>query len=149
MMQTIIAAELRGVGLRVTQARTTLLHALEALPHTDAEGLRRSLLSSHPRLSIQSVHNVLADLTNAGLVRRIEPAGSPARYERRVADNHHHVVCTSCGQIGDVDCVVGHAPCLTPSDEAGFFITSAEITFWGLCAPCHTTENTISELREK
>lgn len=148
-MEPFIAEELRSAGLRATQPRMTLLAALEALPHTDADGLHKNLLPSFPRLSIQSVHNVLADLTNAGLVRRIEPAGSPARYERRVADNHHHVVCTSCGHIGDVDCVVGHAPCLTPSDGAGFSITSAEITFWGLCATCQTTENTISESREK
>jgi len=82
------------------------------------------------------VHNVLADLTAAGVIRRIEPAGSPARYERRVHDNHHHLVCRSCGAITDVDCAVGHSPCLMPSDSGGYVITTAEVTFWGHCASC-------------
>jgi Fur family ferric uptake transcriptional regulator len=96
----------------------------------------RAVLPALPGTSIQNVHNVLGDLTSAGLLRRIEPAGSPARYERRTGDNHHHIVCTSCGAVGDVDCVVGHAPCLHPSDAGGFAVTTAEVTFWGLCPSC-------------
>ena len=116
---------------------------IPAMPQTiflPAAGLAfwlwRSLRERMPSLSVQSVHNVLADLTAAGLLRRIEPAGSPARYERRRGDNHHHIVCTSCGAIADVDCVVGHAPCMEPSDTAGYSLQSAEVTFWGLCAEC-------------
>jgi Fur family ferric uptake transcriptional regulator len=82
------------------------------------------------------VHNILADLTAAGLIRRIEPAGSAALYERRIGDNHHHVVCSRCGALADVDCVVGHAPCLDPSSTTGFTIQTAEVTFWGLCPDC-------------
>jgi Fur family ferric uptake transcriptional regulator len=94
------------------------------------------VLPALPGTSIQNVHNVLGDLTTAGLVRRIEPAGSAALYERRIGDNHHHVVCTGCGAVADVDCVVGHAPCLHPSDAGGFAIDTAEVTFWGLCPSC-------------
>lgn len=132
------ARELRDAGLRVTGGRIALLEALDARPHSDAETLLTVLKESSPRLSVQSVHNMLHDLSNAGLLRRIEPAGSPARYERRVGDNHHHLVCTSCGTIVDVDCVSGEAPCLDPSDTAGFAVDSAEVTFWGLCANCQS-----------
>ena len=137
-------SELRGAGLRVTAGRIALLEALESSPHSDAETLRGLIAgSSHPSsvrsISVQSVHNVLGDLTDAGLIRRIEPAGSAARYERRLDDNHHHIVCTGCGIIADVDCVVGHAPCLHPSDAAGFSVSTAEVTFWGVCATCQAT----------
>ena len=137
-------SELRGAGLRVTAGRIALLEALESSPHSDAETLRGLIAgSSHPSsvrsISVQSVHNVLGDLTDAGLIRRIEPAGSAARYERRLDDNHHHIVCTGCGIIADVDCVVGHAPCLHPSDAAGFSVSTAEVTFWGVCAACQAT----------
>jgi Fur family transcriptional regulator, stress-responsive regulator len=127
---------LRDAGLRATPGRVAVLEALDEHPHSDAETLFRIIRVAVPSTSIQSVHNVLGDLTNAGLVRRIEPAGSPARYERRIADNHHHLVCTSCGAIADVDCVIGEAPCLTPSNTNGFDIHAAEVTFWGLCADC-------------
>jgi Fe2+ or Zn2+ uptake regulation protein len=113
-----------------------MLDALDTLPHSDADTLYRAIRSRVPSTSIQSVHNVLGALSAAGLVRKIEPAGSPARYERRIADNHHHLVCTSCGAIADVDCVVGEAPCLTPSATSGFQLHSAEVTFWGICADC-------------
>jgi Fe2+ or Zn2+ uptake regulation protein len=128
--------DLHDAGLRVTGGRLAVLRALERMPHTDALGLHRTLVAADAGTSVQSVHNVLHDLTAAGLLRRIEPANSPARYELRVGDNHHHIVCTSCGAIADVECVVGHAPCLAPSDTAGFTVATAEVTFWGLCAAC-------------
>jgi Fe2+ or Zn2+ uptake regulation protein len=128
--------DLHDAGLRVTAGRLAVLGALERMPHTDALGLHRTLVAADAGTSVQSVHNVLNDLTAAGLLRRIEPANSPARYELRVGDNHHHIVCTSCGAIADVECVVGHAPCLAPSDTAGFAVATAEVTFWGLCAAC-------------
>jgi Fe2+ or Zn2+ uptake regulation protein len=113
-----------------------VLDALGSMPHADADTIFRSVAPNLENTSIQSVHNILADLSSAGLLRRIEPAGSPARYERRIGDNHHHVVCTNCGAVADVDCVVGEAPCLTPSTDAGYRIDTAEITFWGLCPDC-------------
>ncbi|WP_349904342.1 Fur family transcriptional regulator [Parafrigoribacterium humi] len=143
-MQEQLEHELHGAGLRVTGGRLALLEILHSRPHSDAETLFRSLRETLPGTSIQSVHNVLSDLTEAGIIRRIEPAGSPARYERRTGDNHHHVVCTSCGDIADVDCVVGHAPCLSPSDSSGFTIEQAEVTFWGLCPACRLSESRTS-----
>jgi len=129
-------AQLHAAGLKSTARRREVLEALDDVPHSDAESLTRGMRERHPGLTVQSVHNVLADLTRAGLLRRIEPAGSPARYERRTGDNHHHVVCTDCGTIADIDCVTGDAPCLTPGDAAGFSVVTAEVTFWGLCAKC-------------
>lgn len=131
-----LARELRESGLRVTSGRIALLETLEKMPHSDAETLLLALRHAQPKLSVQSVHNMLHDLSDAGLLRRIEPAGSSSRYERRTGDNHHHLVCTGCGAIEDVDCAVGHAPCLTPSAAAGYAVTAAEVTFWGLCATC-------------
>lgn len=131
---------LRGAGLRVTAGRLAVLQALEAMPHADAERIYRSARESLPTTSVQSVHNILADLTSAGLIRRIEPAGSAALYERRINDNHHHAVCTRCGAIADVDCVVGDPPCLTPSSTAGFAIAVAEVTFWGVCPACQAID---------
>jgi Fe2+ or Zn2+ uptake regulation protein len=128
--------EIHAAGLKITSGRVALLEALETAPHSDADTLHRMLAAADSGTSIQSVHNVLRDLTAANLLRRIEPANSPARYERRIGDNHHHIVCTSCSAIADVECVVGHAPCLTPSDTAGYAVASAEVTFWGLCAAC-------------
>jgi Fe2+ or Zn2+ uptake regulation protein len=135
-MPTSFETEIHAAGLKITTGRVALLAALENAPHSDAESLHRILAANDSSASIQSVHNVLRDLTAGGLLRRIEPANSPARYERRVGDNHHHVVCTSCGAIADVECVVGHAPCLTPGDAAGFSVASAEVTFWGVCPAC-------------
>jgi Fur family ferric uptake transcriptional regulator len=138
-VNTTLARELRDAGLRVTSGRIALLETLETMPHSDAETVRTAMCATHPALSVQSVHNMLRDLSDAGLVRRIEPAGSPARYERRTGDNHHHLVCTDCGAIEDVDCAVGHAPCLTPSDSAGYAVIAAEVTFWGRCLRCVET----------
>lgn len=138
------AADLRAAGLRVTRGRLEVLQLLETAPHSDAESIHTALRAVDPHLSVQSVHNVLGALATAGLVRRIEPAKSAARYERRIGDNHHHVVCTGCGAIEDVDCVVGHAPCLTPSSSSEFRIDTAEVTFWGLCAACATPPEPIA-----
>ncbi len=135
MDQTLEAA-LRKAGLRVTAGRMAVLEALESMAHSSAEEVFEAVSAGLPTTSIQSVHNILADLTTAGLIRRIEPAGSAGLYERRIHDNHHHVVCTRCGKVDDVDCVVGHAPCLDPSSTSGFAVSTAEVTFWGLCPAC-------------
>jgi Fur family transcriptional regulator, stress-responsive regulator len=127
---------LKRAGLRVTAGRVDVLAAVEEFPHSTADALWHLLRPSRPSLSVQSVHNILGDLTAAGLLRRIEPAGSAALYERRIGDNHHHVVCSGCGVVADIDCIHGEAPCLTPGDSAGFTIHTAEITFWGLCETC-------------
>jgi len=135
-METTLDTALRNAGLRATAGRIAVLDALSSMAHTDAERIYQVVSSELPTTSIQSVHNILADLTSVGLIRRIEPAGSAALYERRIADNHHHVVCTSCGAVADVDCVVGEAPCLSPSSTSGFTVQTAEVTFWGLCPGC-------------
>jgi len=129
-------ALLRSAGLRVTHGRVAILGALERLPHSDADTLHRAVEAELTSTSVQSIHNVLHDLTEAGLVRKIEPAGSSSRYELRINDNHHHIVCTRCGAIGDVDCVHGEAPCLTPGNTNGFTVETAEVTFWGVCPAC-------------
>lgn len=125
---------LRQAGLRITDGRVRVLTALTRLPHSSALALHAEL--GQDATSVQSVHNALAALTDAGLLRRIEPAGSAALYELNQRDNHHHLVCTNCRTVVDVECVTGHAPCLAPSDDAGFQISTAEVTFWGLCQSC-------------
>jgi Fe2+ or Zn2+ uptake regulation protein len=135
-MATELERTLHESGLKVTAGRLAVLEALETMPHSDADALHRRVGVDKPGMSVQSMHNILGDLTRARVIRRIEPAGSPARYERRIDDNHHHIVCTSCGAIADIDCVVGHAPCLSPSDAAGYTVATAEVTFWGLCSAC-------------
>jgi Fur family ferric uptake transcriptional regulator len=131
---------LRASGLRVTAPRLAVLRATGERPHATADDIVGALAQELPTTSHQAVYGVLNALTGAGLVRRIEPAGSPARYERRTGDNHHHIVCTMCGAIADVDCAVGHAPCLTPSDAHGFAVTTAEVTYWGICEDCAAAE---------
>ncbi|WP_030177217.1 Fur family transcriptional regulator [Spirillospora albida] len=130
------AQELRGAGLRVTAARVALLEAVREGDHLGVEALASGVRERVGHVSLQAVYEALHALTAAGLVRRIEPAGSPARFEGRVGDNHHHIVCRSCGAVADVDCAVGHAPCLTASDDHGFSIDEAEVVFWGLCPAC-------------
>ena len=125
-------------GLRVTSPRVAVLQAVHGHPHADTETIFGAVRSSLPGVSRQAVYDVLNALTAAGLVRRIQPSGSVARYESRVGDNHHHVVCRSCGVIADVDCAVGEAPCLTPSDHSGFALDEAEVIYWGLCPDCST-----------
>jgi Fe2+ or Zn2+ uptake regulation protein len=129
-------AEIRGAGLKVTAPRLAVLQGLAASPHATADQLYDSIRATLPGTSLQAVYGVLAAFTTAGLVRRIEPAGSAALFERRVGDNHHHIVCTRCSSVSDVECVTGEAPCLTPGDTAGFTVQTAEITFWGLCPAC-------------
>ncbi|MGR0318973.1 Fur family transcriptional regulator [Agromyces sp. ZXT2-3] len=127
---------LRAAGLKVTAQRLAVLDAVGGHGHLDAEAVHSRVTGSLPGTSLQSIYNVLGALTDARLLRRIEPAESPALYESRTGDNHHHVVCTSCRAVADVDCVVGEPPCLAPSDASGFAIHTAEVTFWGLCADC-------------
>jgi Fe2+ or Zn2+ uptake regulation protein len=133
-----LADSIRSVGLRATEPRVAVLAALERESHIDAERIFQSIRQLLPGTSVQAVHGVLSAFSQAGLVRRIEPAHSPALYERRVGDNHHHIVCSACGAVEDVDCAVGHSPCLTPSSSSGFRVQSAEVTFWGLCPNCQT-----------
>ena len=133
-------ALLRSKGLRVTGPRVAVLRALRDSPHADADDVLRGVRTRMPSVSVQAIYDVLAALTQVGLARRIEPAGHPARYELRVGDNHHHVVCRGCGTIADVDCVVGQAPCLEPSATSGFAIETADVTFWGLCPQCRASD---------
>ena len=136
-----IAEELRGAGLRVTAGRVALLEAVRNGDHLDVEAIASRVRDRVGHVSLQAVYEALHALTAAGLIRRIEPAGSPARYEGRVMDNHHHVVCRSCGVVADVDCATGEAPCLTASDDHGFSIDEAEVVYWGLCPDCSTARN--------
>lgn len=129
---------LRGVALRVTRPRVAVLTAVYDHPHADTDSIIRVVRDEFGDVSHQTIYDVLRALTAAGLLRRIEPAGSVARYESRVADNHHHVVCRTCGVIADVDCAVGDTPCLTASEDHGFAIDEAEVIYWGLCSDCST-----------
>jgi Fur family ferric uptake transcriptional regulator len=127
---------IRAAGLRVTEPRRAVFDALRERPHAKADDVLARVLTTVPGTSLQSVYNALSDFADAGLVRRIEPAGHPGMFELRASDNHHHLICSECGRIEDVDCVVGSAPCLTPSHDHGFDVRVAEVTFWGVCAPC-------------
>jgi Fur family ferric uptake transcriptional regulator len=120
----------------VTRPRLAVLAAVHAHPHADTDSIIGVVRRELPTVSHQAVYDVLRALTHAGLLRRIQPSGSVARYESRVGDNHHHVVCRSCGAIADIDCAVGATPCLTASDDHGFSIDEAEVTYWGLCPDC-------------
>lgn len=135
---------LRASGLRVTSPRVAVLGALQAHPHATAETVAQHARRSLGSVSTQAVYDVLRVCTDAGLVRRIEPAGSAARFETRAGDNHHHLVCRNCGVTSDVDCAVGAAPCLTPSDSRGFVVDEAEVVFWGYCQTCRSTPSTIT-----
>ena len=137
---TDYSAQLRMADLRVTRPRVAVLEAVHGHPHADTETILTAVRSGLPDVSRQAVYDVLNALTAVGLVRRIQPLGMVARYESRVRDNHHHVVCRSCGVIADIDCAVGDAPCLTPSDDdnmlEGFVLDEAEVIYWGLCPDC-------------
>ncbi|QCD60109.1 Fur family transcriptional regulator [Streptomyces hawaiiensis] len=135
------AEELRGAGLRVTAARVALLEAVRDGDHLGAEAIASEVRGRVGHISVQAVYEGLHALTAAGLIRRLDPPGSPALYEGRVGDNHHHLVCRSCGAVADVDCAVGHAPCLTASDDRGFAVDEAEVIYWGLCPACSTTRS--------
>jgi len=140
MVSTTLEVEqlLRGAALRVTRPRVAVLTAVYEHPHADTDSIIGVVREDLGEVSHQAVYDVLRALTAAGLVRRIQPSGSVARYESRVGDNHHHVVCRSCGSVADVDCAVGTTPCLTASDDHGFAIDEAEVTYWGLCLDCYT-----------
>ena len=129
-------AMLRAASLRVTRPRVAVLSVVHEHPHADTDSVAELVRASYGEVSQQAVYDVLRALTEHGLVRRIEPSGSVALYERRVGDNHHHVVCRSCGAIEDVDCAVDYRPCLTASDDRGYLIDEAEVVYWGLCPSC-------------
>ncbi len=129
-------SRLRAVSLRVTRPRLAVLTALSEHPHVDTDTVLALVRADLPTVSHQAIYDVLRALTDTGLVRRIQPAGATARYEMRVGDNHHHVVCRSCGAIADVDCATGEAPCLTASDDHGFVVDEAEVVYWGFCPAC-------------
>jgi Fe2+ or Zn2+ uptake regulation protein len=129
---------LRAHGLRVTRPRLAVLDVLTEGGHLEVDDIARRARARLDSVSTQAVYDVLGALSRAGLARRLEPAGSPARFEARVGDNHHHIVCRGCGAIADVDCVVGERPCLTPTGRHGFEVDEAEVTFWGLCEACQT-----------
>ena len=133
---------LRAHGLRVTRPRLAVLDVLTEGGHLEVEDIARKARTRLDSVSTQAVYDVLGALSRAGLARRIEPAGSPARYEARVGDNHHHIVCRGCGAIADVDCTVGERPCLSPSERHGFELDEAEVTFWGLCPDCQARRDT-------
>ena len=132
------AEELRGAGLRVTAVRVALLEIVRNGDHLGVDAIATGVRGRVGHVSLQAVYDALHALTATGLIRRLEPAGSPARFEGRVGDNHHHVVCRSCGVLADVDCAVGEAPCLTASDDHGYTIGEAEVIYWGLCPACST-----------
>ena len=133
-----LTAQLRAADLRVTRPRLAVLDVVSANPHSDTDSILVAVRELLPEVSRQAVYDVLGALSAAGLLRRIQPSGSVARYESRIGDNHHHIVCRSCGSIADVDCAVGEAPCLTPSETLGFVIDEAEVIYWGLCQNCST-----------
>jgi len=134
-----LEAIVRATGLRVTQPRLAVLGAVISHPHADTETLIEATRRELPDVSHQTVYDVLRAFTMARLIRRIEPAGSVPRYEARVGDNHHHVVCRSCGTVADVDCAVGYTPCLAASNDRGFVIDEAEVVYWGRCPDCLAT----------
>jgi Fe2+ or Zn2+ uptake regulation protein len=132
------ARRLRDAGLRVTSPRLAVMGAVRERPHATVDEITASARARAGAVSTQAVYDVLRALATAGLARRIEPAGSPARFELRVGDNHHHVVCRVCGAVADVDCAVGHAPCLIPEDASGYLVDEADVTYWGICPACRT-----------
>lgn len=136
---------LRQNGLHVTAQRLAVLRAVSANPHTTADGVAEVAAAEIGSISRQAVYDALSVLSEKGLVRRIEPRGSPALFETRVADNHHHLICRSCGRVADVDCSVGSAPCLTPCDDRGYEVDEAEVIYWGLCPQCRAGSRVESE----
>lgn len=140
------SAQLRAHGRRVTKQRLAVLDAVDHSPHAGADEVAAIVRATLPDISLQSVYVVLTDLTETGMLRRIEPPHSPARYETRVDDNHHHAMCTGCGRIEDVDCAVGHAPCLTPSDTHGMTIQIADVLYQGLCPDCAAKPDTAGKI---
>lgn len=120
----------------MTRPRLAVLRAVREMPHAGVDAIAAAVRAELASVSTQAVYDCLNVLTRAGLVRRIQPAGSPGRFETRTGDNHHHLVCRSCGAVADVDCVLGTAPCLNAADAVGFLVDEAEVTFWGWCPAC-------------
>ena len=135
-MVTDSAALLRERGIQVTAQRLAVLRAVAGQPHITADAVAEVVRIGIGAISLQSVYDALALLVSEGLIRRIQPSGSPARFEDRVGDNHHHLICRTCGRVVDVDCAVGAAPCLTPTDDRGYEIDEAEVAYWGRCPDC-------------
>jgi Fur family transcriptional regulator, stress-responsive regulator len=135
------ATRLRGHGLQVTAQRLAVLRAVARRPHSTADDVDKEARAELGAISRQAVYDALGALTDKGLLRRIQPAGSPARYEDRVDDNHHHLICRSCNRMVDVDCAVGYTPCLTAADDADYEIDEAEVIYWGRCPDCKTRDN--------
>ena len=136
MLATDPAELLRRHGIQVTAQRLAVMRAVAAQPHVTADAVAGIVRAEIGAISLQSVYDALGVLVGEGLIRRIQPAGSPARYEDRVGDNHHHLICRICGRVVDVDCAVGSAPCLTASDGRGYEIDEAEVAYWGRCPDC-------------
>jgi len=141
-------ALLRHHGMPVTAQRLAVLRAVSDRPHSTADDIDKVVRAEIGAISHQAVYNALAALTDKGILRRIQPAGSPARYENRVGDNHHHLICRSCRRMIDVDCAVGYTPCLTAADSAGYEVDEAEVIYWGRCPDCVAASAT-SHHREK
>jgi Fur family ferric uptake transcriptional regulator len=141
---------LRAAGLRVTMPRLAMLTWLAGHPHTTVDVIAAGVREHFGTVSTQAVYDMLAACAAAGLLRRIEPAGHPARFERRVGDNHHHLVCRRCGRTEDVDRVIGARPCLSPAEDMGFVVDEAEVVFWGVCPACKEAErSTDGEQRDE
>jgi Fe2+ or Zn2+ uptake regulation protein len=138
-------ALLRSHGVQVTAQRLAVLRALSDRPHSTADDIDKVVRAGIGAISRQAVYDVLSALTERGLLRRIQPAGSPARYENRVGDNHHHLICRACGRMVDVDCAVGETPCLTAADDSGYEIDEAEVIYWGRCPECLAASSVISQ----
>ena len=138
-MGTDPSETLRERGLRVTAQRLAVLRAVSSEPHVTADSVAQTVRGEIGAVSVQAVYDALAILTEKGLLRRIQPAGSPARFENRVGDNHHHLICRVCERMVDVDCAVGDAPCLTAVEDSGFEIDEAEVVYWGRCPDCVRT----------
>ena len=142
---------LRRHGVRVTAQRLAVLAAVARRPHSTADDIAGAVRAEIGVISRQAVYDALGTLAEKSLIRRIQPAGSPARYEDRTGDNHHHLICRQCGRMVDVDCAVGAAPCLTPADDGGYEIDEAEVVYWGRCPECldqSQGENTTEEKKE-
>ncbi|MBB4938923.1 Fur family ferric uptake transcriptional regulator [Streptosporangium album] len=131
---------LREAGLRVTAARLAIMQTVREGDHLDVDAVHRGVRDRVGQVSLQAVYDSLHALHRGGLLRRIEPAGSPARYETRVGDNHHHLACRRCGKVTDVDCAVGHAPCLDPVSDAGYLVDEADVIYWGMCPDCRSED---------
>ncbi len=144
VMSTGHAELLRSHGLQVTAQRLAVLRAVATRPHATVETVADAARTEIGAISRQAVYDALGALVDQGLVRRIQPIGSPARYEDRAGDNHHHLVCRACGTVVDIDCAVGHAPCLTPADHHGYEIDEAEVVYWGRCPACRSATTAAS-----